>query len=381
VDEARWCIDYYRRLQRPGGGVSVGMFEESYPKIGWTSVTDPMKRYVYAEDPQATYRYAAAACHLAWCLRKAGKDADAAEYVVSARRAWDWAGKNLRNGDEAKVRDDRFHAAAALYRATGEAPFLRAFEQDLQISAPDTMLSEWNQRDQQMGVWTFLLTDTTGKPGPGADPALTDRCDSGASLCEHTDGRNGGAARGTVRLRLVRPDVVGFGDGPEDAARRGRLQAVGRGEYLAVQYTTCDYMLGGNPLNMVWATGLGKRHPRQVMHWDSWYRPSPAPGIVPMGPFRYVPDAAKGPWEPAFAQATCYPGAKEWPAHELFFENRLCPPTNEFTVGSLAEAAAGVWPALRARPEGEPLGGQRRRSAEPATARGSRSLCPALCPA
>jgi hypothetical protein len=114
----------------------------------------------------------------------------------------------------------------------------------------------------------------------------------------------------------------------------------GDAKYRAVQYTTCDYMLGGNPLNMVWVTGLGTRHPREIMHWDSWYRPSPVPGIVPMGPFRYTPGPAKGPWEPQYAQETCYPDAKEWPAHELFFEDRLCPPTNEFTVGSLAEAAA-----------------------------------------
>ena len=31
--------------------------------------------------------------------------------------------------------------------------------------------------------------------------------------------------------------------------------------YLAAIYTTCDYILGGNAINMTWVTGLGPRHP------------------------------------------------------------------------------------------------------------------------
>jgi hypothetical protein len=337
VDEARWCIDYYRRLQRPGGGVSVGMFEESYPKVGWTSVTDPMKRLLYAEDPQATYRYAAAACHLAWCLRRCGKVVDAEEYVASARRAWQWAGANLRAGDEAKVRDDRLHAAAALNRATGEDAFLEAFRRDLLIASPETLLSEWNKRDQQMGVWTFLLTEQK----PGSDPALTDRLRRAALHFADVQAVETAAKRaGRYGYDWYVPMWWGSATVPRTMPAAVAYRLSGEEKYLAVQYTTCDYMLGGNPLNMVWATGLGKRHPREVMHWDSWYSPAPVPGIVPMGPYRFVPAPVKGPWEPQFAQATCFPEAKQWPAHELFFEDRLCPPTNEFTVGSLAEAAA-----------------------------------------
>jgi hypothetical protein len=353
VDEARWCIDYYKRLQRPDGGVSVGMFEESFPKIGWTSVTDPMKRYVYAEDPQATYRYAAAASHLAWCLRRAGKATEADDYVASARRAWDWAGKNLKQGDEAKLRDDRFHAAVALYRATGgEAPFLEAFRRDLQIDTPEAMLYEWGKRDQQMGVWTFLLTDQK----PGADAALTDRLRRAA--LHFADAQTvGTAARraGRYGYDWYVPMWWGSATIPRTlpAAVAYRLSADPK--YLAVQYTTSDYMLGGNPLNTVWVTGLGKRHPREVMRWDSWYHASPPPGIIPFGPTRFAPDPVHGPWEPQFAQATCYPEAKQWPAHELYFETRLCPPTNEFTVGSLAEAAAAYGLLCAPAPAAKPV--------------------------
>jgi hypothetical protein len=32
VDEAKWGVDFYKRIQRPDGGVSVGFFEESHPR-------------------------------------------------------------------------------------------------------------------------------------------------------------------------------------------------------------------------------------------------------------------------------------------------------------------------------------------------------------
>jgi hypothetical protein len=64
------------------------------------------------------------------------------------------------------------------------------------------------------------------------------------------------------------------------------------------------------------------------------------PGIVPMGPYRYVEEKDTGPWMPACAQQTTHPSAKQWPPHELWFETRKSPSTNGFTVGNIAIAAA-----------------------------------------
>jgi hypothetical protein len=114
---------------------------------------------------------------------------------------------------------------------------------------------------------------------------------------------------------------------------------------------TCDYMLGGNPLDMVWVTGLGQQSPTQVLHMDSWYggKQQMVPGIVPYGPIHacdwmYGPGGNcdyNGPWDADFSRATAYPSHDRWPAHELYFENRYCPPTNEFTIHqNIAPAAA-----------------------------------------
>lgn len=116
-------------------------------------------------------------------------------------------------------------------------------------------------------------------------------------------------------------------------------------EFLWPQYTNCDAMLGGNPLNMVWVTGLGERSPEQVFQPDSWYT-SPdgriVPGIVPEGPYKYSGegDPKSGPWDPKFVQSSAYPPAGEWPPLELYFEARTCYPMNEFTVAQMARAAA-----------------------------------------
>jgi hypothetical protein len=115
-------------------------------------------------------------------------------------------------------------------------------------------------------------------------------------------------------------------------------------KYLTTQYTTCDYMLGGNPLNMTWVTGLGSRSPQNIFHIESWYdnMSQPVPGILPLGPYKYTGPAPKnsGVWEPSWVHATTYPDAKQWPSHELWFENRLTPAMSEFTVGSIARGAA-----------------------------------------
>ncbi|MES2202466.1 MAG: glycoside hydrolase family 9 protein, partial [candidate division FCPU426 bacterium] len=133
LDEAQWGLDYWRRLQRPSGGVSVGLFLDKFPQPGQGAEDGDGKRYLYAEDPQASYRYAAAACHFAFALQKAGRGTQAPAWIASARKAYAWAEKNQRPGDFAIVRDDRLHASACLFHATQETVFHEAFKKDLLI--------------------------------------------------------------------------------------------------------------------------------------------------------------------------------------------------------------------------------------------------------
>ena len=339
IDEAQWGVDYYRRIQRADGAVSAGIYEQGCPQQGIPSWADSMKWYMYADDPAATYRYAAVACRLAWCLELAGNGELGKPYTASAIKAWDWAQGHTKPELDAKVRDERFHAAAALYRVTGEAKYQDAFKRDLKIDNPTAPLFLWEQWDQKWGVWTYILTDR-----PGVDRELRDRLRQAAVYYADTSTVQTAARRGgRYGYDWWIPLAWGRATNPQTVPLLVAHHLTGDAKFLAPQYTTCDYMLGGNPLNMVWVTGLGERSPEQVMHWDSWYNPAmkgkPVPGIVPMGPHRYSREAA-GTWLPGYAQKTCYPDASTWPPHEIWFEDRLCPPTNEFTVGNVAQAAA-----------------------------------------
>jgi endoglucanase len=345
LDEALWGMDYYLRIQRPDGGVGYGLFLDSFPDKGEGPDTDTGNWYQYAEDPEASYKVAAAACQVAVALERAGRKDLAPRYVEAARRAYAWAGKNQREGDAEKVRDLRNHAAAGLFRTTGKKRFHDDFVATCQISSPTEAIWWWGVRDQRWGAWTYPLTDR-----PGMDAALRDRLRQASILhaqknyvemAEKRSSRSG--------YPWWNPLFWGRAAVPDTLALAAALAFSGEAGFLWPQYTECDHKLGANPLNMVWITGVGEKSPEMVFHPDSWYS-SPdgsgrvVPGIVPMGPYKYDGPADgqgdTGPWSAKFVHASAYPAAESWPPLELYFEARTCYPMNEFTVGQLAQAAA-----------------------------------------
>lgn len=341
LDEARWGLDYYRRLQRPDGGVSGGMFVDHFPQPGLNAAMDTASRFCYAEDPLMSYRYAAAACHFAFAVEAAGKKTLGEPYTASARMAWNWAETHQRAGDTKVVRDDRLAAAAALFRATGEPAFQEAFRRDLRVPAADSALWVYDDHEQRWAVWTYVQTRR-----PGVDPALQERLRQ-ATLHDATVTVVEPAAKRAARYGgdWWRPLTWGFGSAPETLPAAIAWALTGDRRYLTVMQTSADFMLGGNPLNICWITGTGSRPPEGVFHPDSWYGAmggTVCPGIVPEGPYRYEGEPAKhsGFWDPKFVMASAVPPAKGWPPLELYFAARTCFPMNEFTVAQIAGAAA-----------------------------------------
>ena len=328
VDEARFNLDFYRRMQQPDGGVCGGIESSAHPKFGETSYTDTLPLFVYAPDPMASLRYTATASKMFRCLSLAGRGDQAKGYLASARRAWDYA--LAHGGGDAALRDLRAHAAAELLKSTGEDAFHQAFRRDCAIATATTLLSEWKKHDQQWAVWTYV---TTTRPGVGGE--LQRRLRAAALHWAQTDRID------TARRRACRYGYhwwTPMGHGAATTPRTLPLivahHLTGDARYLAPQYTTCDYMLGGNPLNVCWVTGLGDRPCRTILHHGSWFDgiDEPVPGIVPYGPLRYRAKGKGLSWSHAWGQNTAYPPAHQWPAHELWFGNHWSPPQAEFTV-------------------------------------------------
>ncbi len=339
VDEALWGLDFWRRIQRPEGGVSVGTFASSWPKNGETCWTDTLKWYVYADEPAMSYRYAAVALQAGHVLRGLGKADLADTYVQSGERAYAWAQKNQKPEDESKVRDDRQRAAAWLFKVLGSKKYEEQFKKDLQIIGADTPLSVWAKHDQRFAVWAYVTTARSDM-----DLALKQKLRDASLNWADTEFVASAERRGLRNgYHLQIPMFWGSGAHPRVSALMMAHYLSKNPKYLEAYLTSLDFTFGTNPLNMTWVTGLGARYPKNVMNINTWYTATREPihGLLPFGPYRYDGDNAPGPWDPKFAQVkTAYPHPKYWPPLELWFEVRQTPATNEYVVETSAETAA-----------------------------------------
>ncbi|MCI0552833.1 MAG: glycoside hydrolase family 9 protein [Anaerolineae bacterium] len=340
LDEALWGVDFFKRMQENDGGIHGGIETWRHPAPGESCVTETDQWYAYAPDPQVSFHYAAVACQMAYCLELAGHPEFKTEYIASARKAYDWAANHILPGDETKVRDARHHAAAWLFRITGETQFQDQFKKDNVVKSATTELEIWDSHDQQWGVWTYVMANQ-----PGIDQSLKSMLAKAVEYWAYADHILNADRRGyRYGNDWWYPVVSGNATRPNIFPLMAAYAITGNEKYLSYCYTTADYILGANPLNMCWVSGIGEKYPVEFMHIDSWFyntEKGMVPGIIPYGPYWYEEGVAEGPWDPRWGKTTTYPDAKLWPSHELWFENRYCPPTNEFTVHeSIGTAAA-----------------------------------------
>ncbi|MCU0355239.1 MAG: hypothetical protein MUD08_16105, partial [Cytophagales bacterium] len=153
LDEAAWLLRFYKRAKDeiktkgwgtggvPGarvfgdlwggdereGGITQGSWEDT--GRDW---------YVSGEDPWMSYKYAALAAQMAYILASERKtDPENVDWAKEAVEAYAWAKNNTKAGDEnvrfgdLLLREMRAYAAAALYRATGAAPYHEQFLADV----------------------------------------------------------------------------------------------------------------------------------------------------------------------------------------------------------------------------------------------------------
>ena len=196
-------------------------------------------------------------------------DPEGVDWAGEAAEAYAWARKNTRPGDDssqAPLADPRAYAAAALFRITGDKAYEKQFRDDTADITATTAL--WD--DRQYGPVLYALGGGEGAARRGA-------------LAQDARGRAGHGRRDRRRRRRKRalrwggnwymPMLVGQQTTPlvlqvaVGHALSKRSDPEQAEHYLAALYTTCDYFLGCNALNMTWATGLGPRHPPRSSTW------------------------------------------------------------------------------------------------------------------
>jgi len=352
VDEARFNLDCYKRMQKEDGGVCGGLESAGHPNMGDTAWDDSLPLFAYAPDADASFRFAATASRMHGTMLELGRGDAAGEYLKAAEKAWEWAlEKESDPGVSKKVRDLKLHAAAQLFHSTGKDCYHDAFKTNLMVKTETSPLCEWGKYDQKWAVWTYAMIDR-----PEVDPELKEMLRQATvtyvrSNCIDTARRRArrygynwykpyGHTSATTPFNLgliVAYEISG------DEAFRGQM------------LLNCDNCLGGNPLNMVWVTGLGDRPCKAVLHHDSLYgqfgQDDPVAGIVPYGPLRFKSYDGKCNWTHSWGQKTAFPAADTWPYDELWFGNYMSPAAAEFTVTESIGPAAAAYGYLCADQE------------------------------
>ncbi|MBI3832357.1 MAG: glycoside hydrolase family 9 protein [Planctomycetes bacterium] len=335
LDEARWALDLWTRLQDEDGGVRDGIESNGDPAEGDTPATDHLREFAFAKDAKGSYGFAAIAAQASALWKGLGKAEDAKGYLEKAVRAWDWAEKN---GGE-NEHDRHAFAAAMLFRATGDAKYDEAFKKHSVYSQnPKSEPDVYGKYDQALASFYYASA-------PKCDAALK----AAIAASFENQMRYWIACAETTTYRYLRsshaPNTWGTGGLPkwlvkpalalrltsDDALRQALRQWI---------VFTCDFSLGCDPMNLVFTVGLGQRYVTSAWHILMHGNPNGIiPGLQSEGPGGRF-DAGESPKQG---------GMDAWPSMSLFprgpwpdlykFSEDASPGMNEGVVSNMALTA------------------------------------------
>ncbi len=362
LDEASWLIRFFKRARRAlqdqgysDGGVPgyVGVDAGSDDDGVLPSWEDTRVMALKGGNiVPMTYRYAACAAWLAVCLDKAGGATPhprSAGWIQEARDAYAWAKDQNKDGD-GDVNRAKMEAAAALYRYTAETAYQDDFrtcknrDNNWGSAALWFNLHPWHHA---AAIFALIPDDH-----PGLDAGLKQACIDAITNRADRETVDTAAGRG-FRYGADRNIlfILGTFSTPKIFLAAYAHELTGRQKYLDVCYSTCDYCLGGNQMNMVKISGVGENPERQPFHIDSWclydynsmvYTNPILPGYVPYEMHRNgdwmsgnLGDIGNGwSWvgDEDFSRSTAYPAIGDFPDAEARFWNRNSIAGSEWTV-------------------------------------------------
>jgi len=290
LDEARVGLEWMLTMQREDGAVYRKLSGRQWPPHG-APAKDQQSRLIYGPASSDTAKFAAVMA-LAARLVKPWHEADAKRYQKASLAAWDaldgirrqqveWhegddsgSGKYLYseidNEDSLLTDvDDRFWAAAELYRLTGDRKYhdyLRQHEREIRYT-----LFGW-KNPAALGVVHYLQAKRQ-------DRRLSDILQT--LLFAQADQLLQSSAANVYRLA----DTRFIWGSNKRCAEHGitLMQAYrlsGKKNYLQAAQAQADYLLGINPFAQSFVSGLGSRSVQHVHH--SWRED--IPGLLVGGP-------------------------------------------------------------------------------------------------
>ena len=347
LDECRWNIDCYLRMQMPDGGIPHGIESAEHPKYGEGSWEESLTIMVFAPDAESTYQYAASAARMAFLLKDIDADKSAI-YRKSAIKAFNW-GETVygKYKDSKSVYDHRNHTALQLYRVTGKEKWHKIFLDTTILKIEDDELFRWQWHDQTYASIAYLMME-----GNSIDKGL--QKEAKKRLLHHANLALGGINRTGFRWTKRNPwAFFGWGVPATDQGNIDMCRAhyfTGKPKFLKGAVLAAQYGAGANPDNMTYTTGVGHKSPLHPLWCDSHVENKlPPPGIPLYGPL----DAEHHSdyWTVKLIQETSlmFPDPGEWPSAETFIDIFFYPAVTEFTVNQTMGPNVYGWGYLAAR--------------------------------
>lgn len=294
LDELRWELDWLLRMQRDDGAV-----HHKVTTIRWTGDRpphqDPDPRYLFGVSSAATATVAATGARAARLFRP-HDPAYADRLLAAAEAAWRWLDRHpdivppggftnppgVETGayEDDDDRDQRFWAAAELWRTTGQPRYRAVVLASLDRWTPFDYPASW-QQVQNLAYQTLVEADSP------LEPAARERL--AAALAERSGWLVDAFAQQGYRVALTPGDYY-WGSNGVALGRAVQLLAAhrmtGRAPYREAALDQLHYVFGRNALGKSFVTGLGADPVRHPTHQPSIAHPRRLvlPGLLVGGP-------------------------------------------------------------------------------------------------
>jgi endoglucanase len=339
LDEARWELDFYVRMQRPDGHFMTSTKGNNATVTSPPSASNEGRVYFDGTSPsgngwsgggvtigEATGNAVLALAHAAIVFRAIGQTSIATGYAAAATAGWNWLNAYAASGSE---KDLKAAAASAVFRMDPTQPSAQAFADAFPWDTWDGMIPNTATPAEgtiSTGAWHYLMNSagsasvkakiSTGVQQGLVDPAFTADGPYGGMFGSSTNGWDW--SWGSNRNQAF------YGLNLFMAARQGIVGSHTQAQVLALAHKHVHYLLGLNPLNMVYMTNMaaygGEHSSFQIFHsWFSFtvndgdhgnatYNGKPQAVVEPLYPY-YASDSATSSYGPA---PGLVPGGANW---------------------------------------------------------------------
>ncbi len=340
LDEARWELDFYVRMQRPDGHFLTSAKGNNPTITSPPSASNEGRVYFDCTSPsgngwsgggvtigEATGNAVLALAHAAIVFQAIGQATIASGYAAAATAGWNWLNAYpAAAGSETEL---KAAAAAAVFRMDPTVATAQAYADAFPWDTWDGMIPDTVTPGEGVistGAWHYLLNSAgtpavktkiqTGVAQGLVDPAFTADGPYGGMFGSSTNGWDW--SWGSNRNQAF------YGLNLFMAARQGILGSHTEAEVLALAQKHVHFLLGLNPLNMVYMTNMaaygGEHSSFQIFHsWFSFtvndgddgnttYNGKPVGVVEPLYPY-YPSDTATSTYGPA---PGLVPGGPNW---------------------------------------------------------------------